>query len=75
MNIWNEDLMCFWLKIEPLHEKTIGIYLPEGSSADMGGAVKTARAVMPKVNKIVVYAGGLRDIDYELRNSKWQVVY
>lgn len=67
--VWNEHLVCGWLKIEAIGDGVISISFPESHCCDMGGAIKFAKSLMPDVKEIRTYSGSILDAMYLLNQE------
>ena len=69
---WSAALVCNWSSIHPGDgPDVIVIQLPKNNCTDMRGAIKIARAVMPKVTTIYTVAGGKLDTLYLKTGKEW----
>lgn len=69
--VWSSVLQCGFYGVRALDDNIVAIDLPEHNVCDMGGAIKLCSSFLPAVYKIVVFSGGVPDVVYEIKDSKW----
>jgi len=73
IEVFSDDLKCFWLSWETINNQQIQLNLPENSCCNMRGAIKVASTLLPTVGVIYVESGGKPDILYtKLLTGKWE---
>lgn len=70
---WSAGLRCHWRHLEALSDTHLRVYLPPHGCTDMGGVIRLARAIMPKVQRIETYGGETLDTVY-IRQARGQWV-
>jgi hypothetical protein len=61
---WNDELQCHWLSWSTREPKALILELPPENSAHGPAVIRIGKAIMPDVDTITVYAGGMPDIIY-----------
>lgn len=74
---WSKKLVCeweAWVADEAL--PVLRLYLPLNNCCDMAGAIEVAMTLMPGVQGIAVYSGGVLDVEYGLVSggAAWEVL-
>ena len=68
----SDELQCCWDKWVFIDPTKLELYLPEYNCTDMGGCIRVAKALMPKVNMITVFEAGVLTTNYKKIGGKWK---
>ncbi len=68
---WSDKLQCYYRGWMVTKEGWLSLILPEGSCTDMSGAIAVATAIMPNVERIQTWSGGIRDTAYVRKGNNW----
>lgn len=58
VGVWSDDLLCFWIAWTVVTPDELRLDLANGSCADMCGAIRVGKTLMPDVRKITVFEAG-----------------
>lgn len=67
----SDALQCEWVAWRVLGPRRLAVDLPPGNCTDAAGAIRTAQALMPDVERIQTYVEGLPDTAYAFNGTAW----
>lgn len=69
---YSDTLQCHWRAWQVTGPRQLTLHLEACECASMNGAIKIAKLLMPNVNHIITFAGGVRDMQYFVEPGKWE---
>lgn len=64
-HVHSDKLMCGWHQWRVVDDHTLAVDIPPTHCTDMTGCIETAKALLPAVSRIEVWAGDQLDMVYE----------
>ena len=68
---YSEEMLCHFSGWRVTAQNTLALDIVQGECCDMGAAIKTAKSILPTVNKILTYSGDVPDTVYTLTANGW----